>query len=67
MKRIPKKSHAFGNSRGKHAFHALLGKEKKTIGIGEDWQYSTPERKNTLAKMPLNEKCILIIRNENAK
>jgi len=49
MKRIPKKSHAFGNSSGKHAFHALLGKEK-TIGIGEDWQYSTPERKNTLAK-----------------
>ena len=42
-------------------------KKKKTIGIGEDWQYSTPERKNTLAKMPLNEKCILIIRNENAK
>jgi hypothetical protein len=31
MKRIPKKSHAFGNSCGKHAFHALLGKEKKRL------------------------------------
>jgi hypothetical protein len=39
------KSHAFGNSSGKHAFHALLGKEKKTIGIGEDRQYSSPARK----------------------